>query len=410
MAGVNVPLQQSKTRIAKRYSEAQPKMTRTNIARIIVLISTLLLAGTAVFLIVYFTTKKPTYKPPAYQTVSDDLFADYLLLSKGICAWSHTSESKLDGEPSYGALLRNKDNSFDYLLNFSTRHAIDTIYLYGGCAQWDSNAWASGLLPYEADLRSASRKAALKGLRVGIVTYLNDDADNLTSYSNIRDFSKAVLSFKNELATAATAGTSIAASDLLVQCNLRPTQPEAYAYALETFYLLRDALSGSSIAIEGIILPNHLEEWKFRPELYQTLGITPIVMEMLEAGEKVSYASVLSKLVDTVMVLAESTNEYVLIEQWEATLKLFKTIRPMYDMSDDALGSQVYRAPDGFLSILPTLAALCRTYNRLGHECGPPMLSSYVDYHKALYIQEPIKSNSGFLIDLYYNVPRSGAD
>lgn len=398
MAGVNVPLQQSKTRIAKRYSEAQPKMTRTNIARIIVLVSTLVLAGTAVFLIVYFTTRKPTYKPPAYQTVPDDLFADYLLLSKGICAWSHTSTSKINGEPSYSALLRNKDNAFDYLLNFSTRHAIDTVYLYGGCVQWDSGKWGTGVLPYEADLRSSARKAALRGLRVGIVTYLNDDSNNLTSYSLVQDFSKAMLTFKTALGST---------TNLLVQCNLRPTQPEAYAYALETFYLLRDSLAGSNIDIEGVILPIHMEEWKFRPELYQTLGITPIVMDMLEAGEKVSYASVLSKLVDTVAVLADSTNEYVLIEQWEEALKLFKTIHPMYDLSEDALGPQVYQSPDGFLSILPTLAALCRTYNRLGHECGPPMLSSYVDYHKGLYIQEPIDSNSGFLIDLYFNTERA---
>lgn len=58
-------------------------MKRTNILRIILLLSSLVIGGVVVFLIVYFVTRKPqAIPPPSGQTISDELFSDYLQAEK----------------------------------------------------------------------------------------------------------------------------------------------------------------------------------------------------------------------------------------------------------------------------------------------------------------------------------------
>lgn len=301
-------------------------MKRTNILRIILLLSSLVIGGVVVFLIVYFVTRKPQLiPPPSGQTISDELFSDYLQTEKAIYAWSHTSQSKLDGLPAYSSLLSNADNAFDYLLNFTDRHTIKTIYLYGGCAQWDSDTWAKGTLPFSSSLENAIKKAKLKGYTVNLVAYLNDDANNMTNYASIEKLSTAIVAMNKNLGSQGIDSVSL---------KISPTQPEAYAYSLEAYQLAQSILRPAGISLEGIALPEEsLAHWAFRPELYVNLGVTSTILQIINEGRTLTYAVVLSALVDIINVVATTTSEYTLIEQWDKFLELSKEIRPHFDVS-----------------------------------------------------------------------------
>lgn len=393
---MNVPADPQISRKTKRYYDPQPSMKRTNILRIILLLSSLVIGGVVVFLIVYFVTKKPqSVPPPSSQTISDELFSDYLRAEKAIYAWSHTSKSKIGGLPAYSSLLSNANGAFDYLLNFTNRHTIETIYLYGGCAQWDSDTWSRGTLPFSSSLENAVRKAKLKGYAVSIVAYLNDDSNNMTNYASITNLSKAVVAMNKNLGLRAINSISL---------KISPTQPEAYAYSLETYRLAKSILQPAGIKLEGIALPEEsLAHWKFRPELYINLEITRTILDIINGDTPLTYASVLSTLVDIVNVVTTTTSEYTLIEQWDKFLGLFKEIRPYFDVSVAPLKDAVATDPASFLRTLPQLASLCKTYESVGHACGKPSLSSYLDYHTGLYILEPIESDTRYLADIYYN-------
>ena len=393
---MNIPADPQIARKTKRYYDHQPSMKRTNILRIILLLSSLVIGGIVVFLIVYFVTRKPqAIPPPSGQTISDELFSDYLQAEKAIYAWSHTSKSKLDGQPAYSSLLSNSNNAFDYLLNFTNRHTIKTIYLYGGCAQWDSDTWAKGTLPFASSLENAIRKAKLKGYTINLVAYLNDDANNMTNYASIKGLSTAIIAMNKNLDSQGIDSVSL---------KINPTQPEAYAYSLEAYLLAKSLLQPAGISLEGTALPEEsLSQWTFRPELYINLGITSTILEIMNDGGTLTYASVLSTLVDTVNVVTTTTSEYTLIEQWDKFLKLFKEVRPYFDVSVTPLKESVATDPASFLRNLPQLVTLCKTYESVGHSCGTPSLSSYLDYHTGLYLLEPIDSDARYLADIYYN-------
>ncbi|KAE8304792.1 hypothetical protein GL50803_0016078 [Giardia duodenalis] len=393
---MNIPADPQVARKTKRYYDPQPSMKRTNILRIILLLSSLVIGGVVVFLIVYFVTRKPQLiPPPSGQTISDELFSDYLQTEKAIYAWSHTSQSKLDGLPAYSSLLSNADNAFDYLLNFTDRHTIKTIYLYGGCAQWDSDTWAKGTLPFSSSLENAIKKAKLKGYTVNLVAYLNDDANNMTNYASIEKLSTAIVAMNKNLGSQGIDSVSL---------KISPTQPEAYAYSLEAYQLAQSILRPAGISLEGIALPEEsLAHWAFRPELYVNLGVTSTILQIINEGRTLTYAVVLSALVDIINVVATTTSEYTLIEQWDKFLELSKEIRPHFDVSVAPLKEAVATDPASFLRTLPQLTTLCRTYESVGHSCGRPSLSSYLDYHTGLYILEPINSDARYLADIYYN-------
>lgn len=393
---MNVPADPQISRKTKRYYDPQPSMKRTNILRIILLLSSLVIGGIVVFLIVYFVTKKPlAVPPPTSQTISDELFSDYFQTKKSIYAWSHTSRSKIGGLPAYSSLLSNDNGAFDYLLNFTNRHTIETIYLYGGCAQWDSDIWAKGTLPFASSLENSIKKAKLKGYMVSIVIYLNDDTNNMTNYASIKNLCTAIVGIDKNLGVYTINSVSL---------KINPSQPEAYAYALEAYRLAKSVLNPAGIKLEGMALPEEsLAHWTFRPELYVNLGITSTILEIINSGSTLTYASVLSKLVDVVNVITTTTSEYELIEQWDKFLELFKEIRPYFDVSTAPLKDLISTDPGGFLRALPQLVSLCKTYESVGHSCGVPSISSYLDYHTELYLLEPIDSDARYLADIYYN-------
>lgn len=395
----STPLQTKSNVSFKRYNESVKPMKKTNLCRIMILIASLVLGATIVFLIVFFTTRKPRAHPPNYPQLDDSVFSSYLTMEKSVFTWSHTMESKLNGQPSYYALLRNQNAALDYLIEFCQRHKIFHVYLYAGCAEWDIDVWRSGSLPLQNELEAAIRKLRDKGISTSLVAYINDDPDMVSNYNDIADVAQLVGQLQRRL------GSYYAIKGFLL--NLAATSAEAFAHSLEAFALAIDILKGRSGTLEvpvvGMLNEQQLtQEWSFRKELYVGLRVTQIIEGMLASDappSRLTYASVLKEIVNVSCVQINSTSDYVQMEYWDTAMDLFKEVRPVTDMT--AYGKSIRASPDKFLTNAPHQYNLCQNLNGAGAVCGAYTFSNYALYHEALYTLEPLDSDSRFLYDLY---------
>ena len=83
----------------KRYTDIENQKYVKSCIRVSIILGSIVLGAVGIFLGVYFSKSRP--KPPTDQTVSDDQYQTYLKQNKFLPAWSHTNESKLNGQPAY---------------------------------------------------------------------------------------------------------------------------------------------------------------------------------------------------------------------------------------------------------------------------------------------------------------------
>lgn len=107
---MNIPADPQVARKTKRYYDPQPSMKRTNILRIILLLSSLVIGGVVVFLIVYFVTRKPQLIPRRRVRLSLMNYSATIsklrkLYMHGLIRLSRSSMGYLPTAPSYQMLI-----------------------------------------------------------------------------------------------------------------------------------------------------------------------------------------------------------------------------------------------------------------------------------------------------------------
>eukprot|EP00768_Dysnectes_brevis_P002396 gnl/Dysnectes_brevis/1817_a2083_1031.p1 GENE.gnl/Dysnectes_brevis/1817_a2083_1031~~gnl/Dysnectes_brevis/1817_a2083_1031.p1 ORF type:complete len:363 (-),score=108.42 gnl/Dysnectes_brevis/1817_a2083_1031:59-1147(-) len=124
-------------------------------------------------------------------------FGPYVLTPKSLYVWSHSINSRISGVPSWQLLLQNHDDSIYYLRDFCLLHGIDELNLFAGSVQWEWDDWFSkGQLPFDTQLAASIRILSRSGLKIHLMTYLNDDPDSLEGWERMETVARTVASFE----------------------------------------------------------------------------------------------------------------------------------------------------------------------------------------------------------------------
>lgn len=446
----------------KRYTDPQDKRTRTNCLRYTLFTSAILLGVAVVLTVVLVLLRPKPIKPPATSMVNDADFVDYLGLQKAVYAWSHTEASQISGRPAYTEIFTNAGGSRDHLLGFLQKHNITSVYLYAGCAEWDSQTWAQGELPYQSEMEQTIRALRDKGVESSLVLYVNDDKADFSGYASLEDAGRAIATMNSRLGSYYGVRA--------VSVFLDPSGPEQYVYALESLALLsrgmgaqrsaklaslatgdagggfdsrsdrsritrvlRDA-AGSLPRLEVTVSDTSVSAaFSFKKELHGSLAVAPVISEFLaaEGAGEPTFGAIAGRIAEVAHVLLNSTSEYVLTDTWARASDAFRVVQPVYNMDPGCYGERAREDPGAFLHEVARLQGVCGMMFRpeagdgsggsessgdaagqpevaseggadpAAGSCGVAVISSYLDMHNAMYGLEPRGASDGFLIDLY---------
>eukprot|EP00702_Spironucleus_salmonicida_P005488 EST46779.1 Hypothetical protein SS50377_13177 [Spironucleus salmonicida] len=179
----------------KRYNEiSMVKQKKSVFIGLILLLATLIGVGVVVGS-VFIAKHIRRVKIPTESLVDDNEYFGYRNAKKFLTAWSPSSNSIIAGQPAYRSLLTDP-KQIQILSKFVEKHQFHSLFVYGGCVQWDSPSWVRSQIPYQESLRKFFEK--FPGQKPGLMVYLNDISSNFTAYENVQYFGQALNTFNSK--------------------------------------------------------------------------------------------------------------------------------------------------------------------------------------------------------------------
>eukprot|EP00702_Spironucleus_salmonicida_P007180 EST48471.1 hypothetical protein SS50377_11420 [Spironucleus salmonicida] len=361
----------------KRYNEiSMVKQKKSVFIGLILLLATLIGVGVVVGS-VFIAKHIRRVKIPTESLVDDNEYFGYRNAKKFLTAWSPSSNSIIAGQPAYRSLLTDP-KQIQILSKFVEKHQFHSLFVYGGCVQWDSPSWVRSQIPYQESLRQFFGK--FPGQKPGLMVYLNDISSNFTAYENVQYFGQALNTFNSK-----QLGTQKVSQ---VYIQLRPQDEGQTLLSLEAAYLLKRIVGETVEVLLNIHSQVVGQSIDSAFNVYDQLYISQL---LVGEPKPVSVAKILGLARISVITFDSQINEF---QQREAEVSLkasgVSTVWQMLDASGPAFEVR----EETVKNVQNIIQAVQTPTNSFG-------FSSYLEYFIACYGMEPIDSDEGFMIDLF---------